>query len=289
MVTIYFLDENEGQYLYRNVRKLISNRSISNRSTPVKIYYTEDHALSIELNPEDPVCEMIKPTILNYFAKHILRTRETGWILRILEHHYYFKDEDEQQQILSIVQDLLEGKHDDLPKIRGLPPREEVIVDALESFFDCEMMFSYESFLQFRLKPYRELLQEYIECAIDEFKLEQEYQDFIHQLRQFVKARVSLFSTVHLIHDEDHFRLYNQHNYELKEEDIAGLLKENQHSFHDFIASDLLKLLIVIAPAKICLYTDDDDTSMNQTIQNIFQERVLVLPYRHFQVREQNS
>ncbi|MGM7702289.1 sporulation protein YtxC [Pseudalkalibacillus sp. Hm43] len=289
MVTIYFLDENEGHYLYRRVRKLISNRSISNRSTPVKVYYTEDHALNIDMNPRDPVSEMVKPTILNFFAKHIIRTREIGWILRILEHQYYFENEDEQQQILSIVQALMDGQHEDLPKIRGLPNREDVIVDALESFFDCEMMFSYESFLQFRLKPYRELLQEYIECGIDEFKLEQEYQDFIHQLRQFVKARVSLFSMVHLIHDRDEFRLFNQHNYELTEEDITGLLKENQQSFHDLIASNLLKLLIVIAPSKICLYTDDPDSSMNQTIQNIFQEKVLILPHQSFQVRHKNS
>ncbi len=289
MVTIYFLDENEGHYLYRRVRKLISNRSISNRSTPVKVYYTEDHALNIDMNPRDPVSEMVKPTILNFFAKHIIRTREIGWILRILEHQYYFENEDEQQQILSIVQALMDGKHEDLPKIRGLPNREDVIVDALESFFDCEMMFSYESFLQFRLKPYRELLQEYIECGIDEFKLEQEYQDFIHQLRQFIKARVSLFNMVHLIHDRDEFRLFNQHYYELTEEDITGLLKEYQQSFHDIIVSNLLKLLIVIAPSKICLYTDDPDSSMNQTIQNIFQEKVLILPHQSFQVQHKKS
>lgn len=288
MVTIYFLDENEGHYLYKRVSKLLSNHHTSNRSTPVKVTYSEDHALQIDLDPFHSVTDMIKPTLLSFFAKHIIRTRETGWILRILEHQYYFKDKDEQQQILTIVQALLEGNHDDLPQISGLPLREEVITNAFESFFDCDMMFSYESFLQFRLKPYRELLEEYIECAIDEFKLEQEYQEFIHQLRQFVKSRVSLFSTVHLRHLDEKYKVCNEHEYELNEKDIASILKDNRNTFDDFIASDLLKLLIVIAPTKICLYTDEEDASMNQTIQNIFQERVRILPCRSYQVRKQN-
>jgi putative sporulation protein YtxC len=245
--------------------------------------------LSIEWNAGDPVSEMIKPTILNFFSEHIIRTREPGWILQILEERYHFTDEDEQQQILSIVQSLLNGQQYDLPGVKDLPPREELIEDAFSVFFDNEMMFSYESFLQFRLKPYRDVLTEYVECAIDEYRLEQEYQEFVHQLRQFVKKRVSLFSTVYLIHECDHFTIYNQHFYQLQVEDINALLADYRDAFADTIASDLLRLLIVIAPTKIGLYTDHPDSAMNQTIQNIFQERVSICPYRQFQIPEQNS
>ncbi|MGP4082665.1 sporulation protein YtxC [Pseudalkalibacillus sp. R45] len=285
MVTIHFLDEKEGHYLFKRITKLLNNQNIPNRSTPIKIHYTDENALDIYLDPRDPVSDMLKPTILLFLAKHIIRTREDAWILRILETEFYFTDEDEQLQILSITQSLIEENTENIPLIRGFPPREDMIVNALEDFFDSEMIFSYESFLQFRLKPYRELLTKYIECAIDEFKFEQEYQDFINQLRQFVKSRVSLFSTVHLKFEGERFRIYNEHYYELTEADMEQLVSGKAKAYLDAIASDLLKVLIEIAPEKIYLYTDSDDDSMNRTIQNVFQERVRILPNRKFAVK----
>ncbi|WP_349408106.1 sporulation protein YtxC [Pseudalkalibacillus sp. SCS-8] len=287
MVTIHFLDEKEGHYLYKRVAKLLSNHKKSNRSTPVKIHFTDDLALTIDFDSRDPVCDMLKPTLLNFFAEHIIRTREDSWIIRILEHTYYFQDKEEQSQILPIVRCLLDGHGDDIPAVRELPRREDVIVEALEVLFDCDMVFSYESFLQFRLKSYRELLQTYIECAIDEFKLEQEYQEYIHQLRQYVKTRVSLFSIVYLKHEPDRFRVYNEHDYELKQEDINSLMLDEQKRFEDFAGPDVLKLLIEIAPSKIYLFTDETDATLHQAIQNIFQERVKFFPCSKFEDRQQ--
>ncbi|WP_408007155.1 sporulation protein YtxC [Pseudalkalibacillus sp. A8] len=284
MVTIHFLDEKEGHYLYKRINKLLNNQNISNRSTPIRLQYTDENTLEIDLDHRDPVSDMLKPTILLFLAKHIIRTREDAWILRILENNFYFTDIDEQLQILSIAQSLIEGNSENIPLVSKFPSREDMIVDALEDFFDSEMIFSYESFLQFRLKPYRELLTKYIECAIDEFKYEQEYQDFINQLRQFVKSRVSLFSTVHLKHERNQFRIYNEHYYELTKQDIEQLTKGKGKAHLQSIASDLLKILIEIAPERIYLYTDVEDDSMNRTIQNVFQERVRILPNRKFSV-----
>lgn len=53
-----------------------------------------------------------------------------------------------------------------------------------------------------------------------------------------------------------------------------------------YIDSHLLAPLVSIAPEKIDLYTEDREHAMVQTIQNIFQERVRILPLGAFHPRK---
>ena len=61
------------------------------------------------------------------------------------------------------------------------------------------LSFSFSSYVRFRLRTYREMVAKLAEVAIDEYKLEQEYQMFIETLRQQVRSRKSRLSCVHLI------------------------------------------------------------------------------------------
>ncbi|WLD95439.1 sporulation protein YtxC [Alkalihalobacillus sp. AL-G] len=281
---MYFYDEHEGLYLYMQLQNLLGNKGYS-RTKQVNIQFSDANALVIDLKKDDPFSDMVKPSILRLIARHIIESNEDDWILCKLEQDFYYTDEDEQQQILTIVQSLLEGDDKDIPSVNDFPAREEVIIESLDDFFTNHMMFSYESFLQFRLKRYHELLSNYIECAIDEYKLEQEYQEFVHTLRQLIKERVSLFTTVHLVNEESSYKLLNEHFYELTPDDINHLISHH-HSDPYPIASKLLKLLINLAPSKLFLYTDNEDASMNQTIFNVFQERVHILPRSKFDIQK---
>ncbi|WP_257346524.1 sporulation protein YtxC [Pseudalkalibacillus decolorationis] len=285
LVTIFFEDEHEGLYLYMQLKNLLGNKNFA-RSNSIYIQFTESNALEIGIKKDDPISDMVKPSILRLIARHIIETNEDDWVIHNLEQNFYYTDEDEQQQILTIVQTLLDGENRDIPEILNFPSREEVIIESLNDFFMNQIMFSYESFLQFRLKQYHEQLSKYIECAIDEYKLEQEYQEFVHMLRQLIKEKASLFSVVHLVHQGEDYRLLNEHYYELTKADIKHLISFNDYAKTFSIASELLKLLINLAPGKLFLYTKDEDASMNQTILNVFQERVQILPYSNFEVQK---
>lgn len=57
------------------------------------------------------------------------------------------------------------------------------------------------SFQTFRLGNYYEQLREYVEAAIDEYKMEQEYQNFIQTLRDYVTSNTPRMEKVHIVHD----------------------------------------------------------------------------------------
>ena len=44
-------------------------------------------------------------------------------------------------------------------------------------------------------------LRSYVEAAIDEYKMEQEYQTFIQSLRDYVMSKEPMLDHVHIVHD----------------------------------------------------------------------------------------
>ena len=55
--------------------------------------------------------------------------------------------------------------------------------------------------MTFRLAKYYERLRSYVEAAIDEYKMEQEYQTFIQSLRDYVMSKEPMLDHVHIVHD----------------------------------------------------------------------------------------
>lgn len=61
--------------------------------------------------------------------------------------------------------------------------------------------------MTFRLGKYYERLKGYVEAAIDEYKMEQEYQTFIQSLRDYVTRKEPVLDHVRIVHD-GHFVLW---------------------------------------------------------------------------------
>ncbi|WP_207633522.1 sporulation protein YtxC [Escherichia coli] len=110
--------------------------------------------------------------------------------------------------------------------------------------------------------------------AIDEYKMEQEYQMFIETLRQQVSSRKSRLSCVHLIFDES-FIFYDDKGRRLKQEKLVQYIDEELLKQNDvYIDTKVIAPLLSISPKKIYLYTKEQDHNMIITLRNVFQERV---------------
>lgn len=86
---------------------------------------------------------------------------------------------------MEIIYSVLEGQREELAVLIKANGEEAKIRDAVEEIFQDHVSFSFDSFLKFRLRPYLKMLESYVEIAIDEYKMEQEYQMFIQTLRDF--------------------------------------------------------------------------------------------------------
>ena len=94
-------------------------------------------------------------------------------------------------QILQLAHSIMEGELEGLPLNKDDTPREHYIIQELQAICLEENVFSIRSFMTFRLAKYYERLRSYVEAAIDEYKMEQEYQTFIQSLRDYVMSKVA--------------------------------------------------------------------------------------------------
>ncbi|MCY9206490.1 putative sporulation protein YtxC [Bacillus atrophaeus] len=218
----------------------------------------------------------IEPVLVRFF----LECKEDEHMLSLIEGSYCFSDPDEQQQILQLAHSIIEGDLDDLPFKQKKLPRSQYILEELQTISLETGVFSVRSFQTFRLGNYYEQLREYVEAAIDEYKMEQEYQNFIQTLRDYVTSNTPRMEKVHIVHDGT-FTLWEL-RYVSEREQKKYIDRRFVREHPMYIDSHLLAPLISIAPEKLVLYTDQPEHMMVRTIQNVFQERMQMFPLSAF-------
>ncbi|WP_449538393.1 putative sporulation protein YtxC [Ferdinandcohnia sp. Marseille-Q9671] len=226
---------------------------------------------------------IVQVVVIPVMTEVIIKNKEDQWILEYIEEIFYFTDYEEKKQILEITKGLLDGNNPDIPAVQGVAPREQLIAEALNDFLQVPISFSFESFLKFRLRAYNDALLQIIESAIDEYKLEQEYQTFIQGLREFREKREPKLDELHILHDEQ-FYFYNQDFTEIKRDELFKFI-DRKLILHQpmYIDSAVLAPLVSIAPKSISIYTDQIDNGMVQTIHNIFLEHVTIFTKKSFE------
>jgi putative sporulation protein YtxC len=271
LIEIYFQEKTDAQNVYKYLCKYQQRHDIQS----IEITYDDGNLVSIvPLNNSD--FSVVPEVLIPVLIKFIIHLKEDQWMLSLISNMFYFNDVEEQQQILQIAQSIIDGERSDIPNIGPMMPRETFIEEALKEFLQQSVSFSFESFVKFRLRKYHDRLLQYVELAIEEYKLEQEYQNFIQSLRDFVRDREPKLTNIHLLHDQQ-FIFMDDQLCEITREEIVKLIDRKLIQSHPmYIDSTVLAPLVSISPSAIYIYTNNADEGMIQTIQNIFQERVRI-------------
>ncbi|MFT8317364.1 MAG: sporulation protein YtxC [Sporolactobacillus sp.] len=214
---------------------------------------------------------------MHLFSRFIIEKFEKKWLMEIIEKHYFFTEPEEKIAILAIVSAIFAGEKNDLPAIEALPDRRQLIIGALEGLLPGKNSLTFQSVLRFRLNAYREVLRRYIEVAIDEYKLEQEYQVFVDKLRRIIRSYKPLCEKIE-VYDEQPFRIYDDHHRLIRNE-------QSVRSFYPLLKQwgieaepSIVLTLIALAPKQVIVYTDRPDHSMMKTLHSVFEERVCFIP-----------
>lgn len=268
MISMILKDEDDAKALYDR---------FTQAGELVSFYIKgSDHHVRIECGSRASIISRVSSIL----TEHVIATREEALLLARIAEDFYFKDWEEQEQILTIAKSILEGEKPDLPGLDEMKPRRQQIWDAFYGFIRDGKVFDYESFIFFRLKGYKKCLKRYVEMAVDEYKLEQDYQSFVESMRGALEQRRSLLETVHLVFRRQ-FELYDERYRRVDERTVNKQLDGSLRSRCSLnMEPSVLITLIGIAPKTLFLYTDDVDAGMIQTIQNVFQERVVICPAR---------
>ncbi|WP_226667090.1 putative sporulation protein YtxC [Metabacillus litoralis] len=266
MLEILFASPKEARTIYtifRSIRKeFLSELQLIN-----------DELIKISPKSWDVSLEQF---VIPGMIEFILEYKEHQLMVSMLKEDYYFVEEIEQQQILQIASSIIEGERTDIPNIQGLRHRDEVLKETLWQFLRPNLNFSFSSFQKFRLHQYNARLREYVEVAIEEYKLEQEYQTFIQSLRDYHNEQKSKLEVVSIVHKEGYV-VYDADEKRISEDQLKNYVdKSFIHQHTMYVDSNLLAPLVSISPKTILVYTNNSLDGMIQTIQNIFQEKVSI-------------
>ncbi|WP_066258070.1 sporulation protein YtxC [Neobacillus drentensis] len=269
MAEIIFQSKLEAQKFYNHLLKYLPN----NHDKETILLIEDQHIvkflgsfLSIEIST------MVKKA----FYEFITSIKRDDWFREILKNQFFYEDLEVQQQIMEIIYSILEGQRKDLTVFLKDTNEEPPIRAAIEHIFQENISFSFDSFLKFRLRPYLQLLEGYVEVAIDEYKMEQEYQMFVQMLRDFLINREPKMDVLHLLFDEE-ITFYNEQFVEMKRAELIRLIDRKLLVNHPvYVDSASIAPLLSLAPTTIFLYTKDPDEPLVRTIKNIFEERVTI-------------
>ncbi|WP_216828892.1 putative sporulation protein YtxC [Alkalihalobacterium elongatum] len=285
MIAIQFESQQDCQQVYNKLTRYMSKYTQLGLEVMLDIEEGEE-AATIFIHYEDKTIDFydsFHPLLASVLSQHVIETKEEDWLLEIIEEMFHFKDPEEQEQILSLACEIINGDRDDIPTIHCFSERENFLYEAFAKGIDEHTVFYYEPFLTFRLKDYGEILIDCIEIAIDEYLLEQEYQNIVESLRYFIKTAAKNMKELHLVHDGQ-FSFYNSSFKEISREEKeffleSALVFEGELDIEEMVVSPLVS----INPEILHIYTDDVDQGIIYTLQTIFQERVIIYPLGVFQ------
>jgi putative sporulation protein YtxC len=200
----------------------------------------------------------IETIIIPILVEMFSQLKEKKIMAKILEEKFFYTEEIERNQIISIAQEMFSHE---------FRKNKKKMRKALLKFFtELPQSFSFDAFLQFRIKTYGSNLLQVVEYAIDEYKLEQDYQNYVNELQQKMKESVETLPMIHFFHS-DIFEVYTH------EKQLIAVYTEKD---------EIINKVVQIGPKEIFLYTEYLDHPIIVTMLNVFQERIHIYRVEEF-------
>lgn len=217
------------------------------------------------------------------FANYILTELEPLLLKTIIRKQFHYEEVKEIETVELYCRNLLYGtllptvdeERIDRDMLRNdRERRKSKVADELEQFLSSNTRINIDGFVTFRLSTYWEELREVVAYAVDEYVMDQQYQEFISLLKYFVRMQEIKLPIVHVLHKGgSEFALYDD-QFQLLEaiptDRIVAEMLETEMNMEDMIVSTL----ITVSPQQIIIHTRQPELPVMRTLETIFEQRV---------------
>lgn len=201
---------------------------------------------------------------------------ETKLLREVISGPYHYEEPHDVQAIEKYCAQLLnqseEAEGMPKPRIR----RQEKVAQIILAFLEENNELNLQGLIRFRLTDYRDELREVVEYAIDEYIMDQQYQEFISLLKYFVYIQDAKIPVAHLMHHGGHdFTLLNEKMAPIDTKDFDSFsveMLDREINFEDMIVSTLIS----VSPQNIFIHTRDPEEQVVKTIMQIFEDRARI-------------
>lgn len=246
--------------------------------TGVHLSYTKQRDQYIFSFPQVENTDRYAEALTNF----IINVKRAEFLDKILANHFFYENEEERMQIIEIVAAMCVGKREELTALTGKMNEHFIVKQAVKTVFEKNDAVLFDSLLTFRLKDYYDALTKYLYIAIDEYKMEQDYQMFVNMLRDYLNKQQPKKKLVHLSLT-DPVCFYDENIKEMTRDEVMEMVDRRLLFNHPvYIDSAVIAPLLSIAPKEIFLYTDSEEKAIIRTLLNIFEERLKIFPLADF-------
>lgn len=286
-LTLMKSSEASVQKLYAAVDDAV--RSVYKQNVATQIH-REHTTFVIHAEGIFPLFQLDKKTdelyskVAEAVSEWIIQEEEGRLIRTMISRDFDYKLEEEINSILSYCRPVPSSEEEEgvfEPTFeQSVFRRKQMIAQAVSSFLQEYTDLNLQGFMKFRLQDYMSELHEVVEYAIDEFLMDQQYQEFISLLQYFVYIQEAKIPTAHLIHKGgNEFTLLNDRMEPIDTSQTDATLTvemiEKDINFEDVIVSTLIS----VSPRQICIHTRDPEVQVIKTITQIFENRVQLCEY----------
>lgn len=199
-------------------------------------------------------------------------------IERLINQYYYF-DFDEMNTILAFAAQMLLTDH--YEKVSFLTDLRE----TMKQYFHLEqdqLNFDYGEHKQNFFAQAGWLLEEVTARAIDEKKQDEQYQVFLQSLREYVK-KCEIGPLCFVKWKKDEVIIYDDNGRRYSKQELDNQLLETPIHIYQFAHNEhQISPFLALNPKQILIYPDDETDPVLTSLQNIFDERIMIVRNQFF-------
>ncbi|GGA86539.1 putative sporulation protein YtxC [Ornithinibacillus halotolerans] len=228
---------------------------------------------------EHDLADSVAKSMVDVFITH----RLSNMIKGITKDYYYYSNEDEIEKILDLTHWLIAGEDDESMQVRN---EKDDPTQLLYSLFISNIKntstLHFDSIVNFRLKVFKDYLVNIVGLAIDEYKREEEHQEFVNMLREYILKKEPSYNIVHILQGKS-FSFFKESGKQFSRMELRTVM-QNAPLYIVGLDEDEWNLapLIAMAPKRIKIYGDLPSEPKTLTVINVFQERVDFEPIQKF-------
>ncbi|WP_284139801.1 MULTISPECIES: putative sporulation protein YtxC [unclassified Virgibacillus] len=227
---------------------------------------------------EHEMVNAIAKAMTDVFVEH----RLTKLINTIITDCYYYSDAIEIERIMDLTQWIFSGEDIDRKWMQDEKDSKRLLLSLFIANIKNNTTVHYDSIVNFRLRAFRDQLIHLVGVAIDEFKREEEHQEFINTLREYILKKETRYPIIHVLQGSS-FLFFKKDGKRFSENELRSIMKKEPLYIVGLDGDEFnLAPLIALSPNKIKIYGDHPSEPKTMTVINVFQEKVEFVPYHDF-------
>ncbi|PAV30415.1 hypothetical protein CIL05_08050 [Virgibacillus profundi] len=237
-----------------------------------------NHLQFEELIQTNELVDTIAKSMVDVFITH----RLGSMIRNIIKEFYYYTNSDEIEKILDLTHWIFKGEDEDSLQVRNNKDPSQLLHSLFISNIKNTTAIHFDSIVKFRLKVFKDQLIHYVGLAIDEFKREEDHQEFVNMLREYIAKKEPSFKTIHILQGRT-FSFFKQNGKRFTKMELRVLMQKEPLYIVGLNDDEMnLAPLVAMAPNKIKIYGDHPSEPKTLTVINVFQEKVDFEPFSKF-------